>query len=232
MPSIEKRATQPDTRAFVTAETVDALAAKFAALIGDRRITKMHRYIRSEGSSPSVYAGLRPDHRGFSSAVNYTPGHGASVHLASKARGLEGAGFSIGRDTSETEEQVRKRYHDGALMDRRVDITYVELTGWPGSPARNDSIRIEYWNEYGVGQETILVFDDFNMIDEMFWEVKGDREREVSMWDEFCEFHKMHFEHPEHARNGRCESRQSTRAENLAALAHLAALAEAAPESV
>jgi hypothetical protein len=227
---IEKRAEQPDTRAFVTAETVDVLAAKFVALIGERRMTKMHRYIRSEGSSPSVYAGLRPDHRGYNGAVNVTPGQGASVRLASNARGLEGAGFSIGRDADETEEQVRKRYHDGAQMDRRTDITYVELTGWAGSPARNDSIRIEYWNEYGVGQETILVFDDIDMINELFWDVTGSKERQVCMWDEFCDAHGFHFEHPSHERNGQCKARKSTHAENLGVLALLAALAEAPPD--
>jgi hypothetical protein len=223
---IEKRAEMPDTRGFVVAETVDVLAAKFVALIGDRRITKMHRYIRSEGSSPSVYAGLRPDHRGYEDAVGHRKGQGAYVHLASRARGLEGAGFSIGRDATETEESMRKRYHDGAQADRRTDITYVELTGWPGSPARNDSIRIEYWNEYGVGQETILVFDDFDLIDELFWDVKGDRERQVCMWDSFCDNHELHYEHPAHRQNGQCVMRDATRAENLAVLAYLAARAE------
>lgn len=230
MLSIEKRAASRDTRGFVVAETVDVLAAKFHALIADRRITKMHRYIRSEGGSPSVYAGLRPDHQGFSGALTHTPGRGAGVHLASRARGLEGAGFSIGCDEDESEELMRKRYHDGAQGNRRVDITYVELTGWPGSPARDDSIRIEYWNRDGVGQETILVFDDFDLIDELFWEVKGDKERQVCMWDEFCDVHGLHYEHPSHERGSSCGHRKSTRAEDLTVLGLLAALAASQTE--
>lgn len=224
--SIEKRGQQPDTRGFVTAETVDVLAAKFVALIGDRRITKMHRYLGDSAGTPSVYAGLRPDHRGYEDAVGHRKGQGAYVHLTSRARGLESAGFSIGRDATETEESVRKRYHDGAQADRRTDITYVELTGWPGSPARNDSIRIEYWNENGVGQETILVFDDVDLIDELFWDITSDRIREVSMWESFCDNHEQHYAHPAHRRNGQCVMRDATRAENLAVLAYLAARAE------
>jgi hypothetical protein len=217
---IDKRCQRRDTRAFVTTETVDLLAEKMVGIIGDRRMTKMHRYLGERGGVPEVHAGLRVDHRAYGGGVNRTPGRSVGVYL--NGRGLAGVSFSVHLD-DETDEQVAERYHHPEkqwLGDRR-NITHVELRGWPGSPSREDSIRIEYWNDYGVGQETLIVFDDLDPIQEIAWDVKGDRERRVLLWDEFCDAHGLHFEHPDHQSAG-CKGRQSTRAEDLAMLAVLA----------
>lgn len=220
---IEKRCQQRDTSAFVVAETVDLLADKLVGIIGDRRMTKMHRYLGDHGGTPRLFAGQRPDHRANGGPVNRREGQSVTVYLASQARGLESVGIGIGLHESETEEQVRHRYHhpEEQWLGQRRDITLVQLDGWPGSPCRDDQIRIEYWNEHGVGQETILVFDDVDHIEEIAWHAKGDPERRVYMWDEFCDAHGLHFEHPDH-RAGACKGRQPTLAENLAVLAEIA----------
>lgn len=220
--SIEKRVAQRDTTAFVTPETVDLLADKLIGIIADRRMTKMHRYLGERSGQPRLFPGLRVDHRAHGGGVNKRPGVSASIYLTSAARSLEGVGFSIERD-DDTEEKVRHRYHhpEDEWLGQRRNITLVEMSGWPGSPGREDSVRIEFWNEHGVGQETLLVFDDIEPIQEIAWDVKGDRDRQVYLWDEFCETHGLHYEHPDHSYDG-CKGRKSTRAEDLAVLAVLA----------
>jgi hypothetical protein len=229
MSPIEKRCRQRNTNAFVVSVTVDLLAEKMVGIIGDRRMTKMHRYLGEQTGTPRLFPGLRVWHGGYGGAVNHRQGVGASVALASQTRSFEIVGFSIDRD-GETEEQVRERYHhpEKQWLGQRRDITFVELDGWPGEPGREDSIRVEYWNQHGVGQETLIVFDDLNLVQEIAWDVKGDRERQMWMLDEFCHTHGMHFEHPDHQASG-CKGRQSTRAEDLAVLAVLAQAKEGGP---
>lgn len=227
-PPIEKRCQGRHTRAFVTADTVDQLATKLVGIIADRRMTKMHRYLGERSGIPTVLAGLRVDRRASNGGVNIRPGQAVSVYLASQSRGLEGVSFGVHRD-DETEDGVAAKYHhpEKQWLGERREVTLVELDGWPGQPGRDDSVRIEYWNEHGVGQEIILAFDDLDPIQEIAWDVKGDRQRQVCMWDEFCDTHGLHFEHPDHADSG-CEGRQSTRAEDLAVLAVLALREDAA----
>lgn len=221
---IEKRAAMRDTCAFVTTETVDALAAKLIGMVGDRRMTMMRRYLGDHGGQPDVLAGLRIDRRGFE-PVSRREGRSVGIHLTP---GIYGLGFSVQRD-GETEAEVYERYHypEKHWLGRREDIVSVELRGWAGSPQRDDKIRIERWNQHGVGEEIIVVFDDVDLLEELAWDVKGDQVREVRMWDEFCDFHGFHYEHPSHERNGSCVGRAPTRAETLGVLlALLAALAE------
>lgn len=226
MMPIEKRCGHRDTNAFVTAETIDLLADKMVGIIADRRMVKMRRYLGDRPGIPDLRPGLRVWHEGYGGAVNHRPGVGASVALASERHPFESVGFSIGRD-DEDEAKMAERYHhpEKQWLGQRRDITFVQLDGRPGSPARDDQIRVEYWNEHGVGQETILVFDDIDWVEEIAWDVKGDRQRRVYMWDEFCEVHDLHFEHPDH-KPAACKGRSSTLAENLEVLAHLARLAE------
>lgn len=221
MLEIEKRVALRDTNAFVTPDTVDLLADKLIGIIADRRMTKMHRYLGDHGGRPRMFPGLRVDRQAYGDGVSRRPRQSASVYLAGRGRGLEGIGFSAWRE--EPEEKVARRYHhpEDEWLGQRRDITFVELDGWPGSPGREDSIRVEYWNENGVGQESLIVFDDIDLIDEIAWDVKGDRERRVYMWDAFCDEHGLHFEHPDHP-TGACDGRKSTRAEDLAVLSVLA----------
>lgn len=224
---IEKRCGLRDTNAFVTPETVDLLADKLIGIIADRRMTKMHRYLGDRDNRPRLFPGLRVDRRAYGDGVNRRPGQSVSVYLASQARGLEGVGFSAWDEEPEEKVAHRYRHPEEQWLGQRRDITFVELHGWPGSAGREDSIRVEYWNEHGVGQETLLVFDDIDVVEEIAWDVKGDRERQVYLWDEFCDVHGLHFEHPDHKGNG-CKGRQSTRAEDLAVIAYLAQINEEA----
>lgn len=224
MIDIEKRAQSRDTCAFVTLTTVDPLARKMIGLVGDRRVTMMRRYLGDHGGTADVMAGLRIDWRGFT-PVSHHPGRGVSIHLRP---GIYGLGFSVQRD-SDTEEGLRERYHhpERHWLGQRRDIVYVELRGCPGEPNREDGIRIERWNENGVGEEIIARFDDLDLLEELAWDIKGDKVREVHMWDEFCTVHGLHFEHHLHKRARACEGRPPTRGETLAALAANALKAEA-----
>ncbi|HZA71481.1 MAG TPA: hypothetical protein VE476_01065 [Propionibacteriaceae bacterium] len=224
MITIQRRAEMRDTCSFVTTETVDVLAEKLIGLADDRRITVVRRYLGDHGGAPTVLAGLRIDRRGRA-PVEHRRGQSVRIHLRP---GIESLGFSVQRD-SDTEEGLRERYHhpERHWLGRREDIVYVELRGWPGSPHREDCVRVERWNSNGVGEEIIAVFDDIDPVSELFWDTKGDKQREVHMWDEFCDAHGLHFEHPSHERNGSCMGRKSTRAEDLGVLALLVALADA-----
>jgi hypothetical protein len=223
--SIEKRAEMRDTCSFVTFMTVDVLARKLIGIVGDRRMTMARRYLGERGDSPTVKTGLRLNQRGYGPPVEHRLGRGVSIHLMP---GIEGIGFSVQRD-SDTEAELHERYHhpERHWLGRREDIVYVELRGWPGSPHREDAIRVERWNSHGVGEEIIVAFDDLDPVSELFWEIKGDKVREVHMWDAFCDSHGLHFEHPSHERNGQCKDRKSTRGEDLTVLGLLASIAEA-----
>lgn len=221
---IEKRCQQRDTHAFVTAETVDLLGAKMVGIVADRRMTKMHRYLGKQGGRPRLFPGLRVWKGGFGSPTTLRTGQSASICLASEHHRLEGVSFGVDRD-DETEARAAQRYHhpEQQWLGQRRDITLVELDGWPGSPGRDDSIRVEYWNSNGVGQETILVFDDLSLVQELAWDLKGDTQRRVYLDDEFCTVHAQHFEDPNHSwQPGTCERRPATLAENLTLLAAIA----------
>lgn len=219
---IHQRCAQHVTGAFVTPDTVDPLADKLIGIIGDRRITKVHRYLENITTALSVFPGLRLWRGGMDdSPIGRMPGRSVHVALAGHAHRFDSVGFSVDRD-GETEEQARQRYLDPEHWDHRRNLTAVRLTGWPGSPHPEDQIVIEYWNTNRVGQQTTYAFDDFDLLDELAWDIKGDSERQVHLWDEFCDGHKLHFEHPAHQRAG-CVGRQATLAENLAVLAYLAA---------
>lgn len=227
---IEKRCRQHHTRAWVAPETVDLLGQKMIGLVGDRRMTKAHRYLGEGRGTPELTAGLRVWHGGYGGPTTVRPGLSAGISFSSRRRLLEGIGFSV-REDSETEDQIAERYDhpERQWLGQRRDITLVELTGWPGEPSSDDSIRIEFWNEHGVGQETLIAFDDVNLVQELAWAVKGDKVREMHLDDEFCTSCGQHVEDPGHDWSGSCVRRRATLAENLALLAAFAAQKEAIP---
>lgn len=217
---IEKRCQQRHTRAFVVADTVDLLGQKMVGIVADRRMTKAHRYLGEGRGTPKLTAGLQVWHGGYGGPTTLRPGLSASISLANGRSLLEGIGFSI-RGESETEEQVADRYNhpERQWLGQRRDITLVELDGWPGEPRSDDLIRIEYWNEHGVGQETLLVFDDVDLVQELAWTVKRDKLREMHLDDEFCTRCGRHAEDPSHNwQPGSCVLRRATLRENLAML--------------
>jgi hypothetical protein len=224
MLTIDARAQRYDTNAFVTTETIDPLARKLIGIVGDRRMTKARRYLGDSGGVPDVYAGLRLERGGISGPVEHRSGEAVIIRLASRASGLQGISFGI-HVPGEDEAEVSRRYQhpENEWMGQRRNITYVELRGWPGNPRRDDHVRIEWWNEYGVGQEVIIVFDDVDLVDELARQIKGDPGPDAVLWDKaYCEAHDVHLQDPEHRRGG-CSIRPATLAEDLAALAQLAA---------
>lgn len=229
---IENRIGRRDTRAFVAPETVDVLADKLIGIVADRRMVLMHRYLDRPSSDPRLTVGVRVWHGGFGGAVTRRPGEGVGISLAAPTNRILGVSFSVGRH-GDGEDKVADRYRhpEKEWLQQRRDMTAVELNGWPGSPGREDRIRVEYWNDDGVGQETVLVFDDMDPVQEIAWDVKGDTERRHFMWNEFCDHHGLHYEHPDHPHNGQCKGRPSTRAEDLAVLAVLAERGEKGGEA-
>ncbi|QWF85757.1 hypothetical protein [Amycolatopsis sp. CA-230715] len=222
--SIARRCEKRRTWGFVAPDTVDALGEKMVGIIAERRMTKMHRYLGERAGRPTLYAGLRVWTGGVFPGVTIRPRQSASVALASHQRPIEGVSFRIGRDAL-TEDQLAQRYHRSGQqgLDERRDITMVELTGSPGAPSGDDSVRIEYWNENGVGQETIIAFDDSDPIQEIAFDVGDDKDHTSYFVNEFCTVHSRHFEDPDHVFLPRqCVFRTATLAESLTRLAHVA----------
>jgi hypothetical protein len=221
VPTAEQRCrSNRTTHAFVVADTVDALGEKMLGIVGDRRMTKMHRYL-TVTNTPRLSAGLRIARNEFGNAVLRLDRRAVSISLTGNGRLLEGIGFSVGPE-EETEEQAAMRFHSphDQWLGQRRDITLVDLTGWPGSPSHEDSIRIESWNSQGIGQETIVVFDDVDPVQEIAWTLKGDTERSVYLDNEFCTIHQQHYEDPIHTHQHQgCDLRTATLAENLRMLA-------------
>jgi hypothetical protein len=221
---IEKRCQQRHTVSFVTSETVDLLGEKMIGIVADRRMTKVHRYLGEDRGTPDVRPGLRVWKGGYGRPTTLRPGQSASVQLASRKYPFEGIGIGV-RMPNEDESTARDRYHhpEKNWLGERREITLVELDGFPGSPSSEDRIRVEYWNEHGVGQETTLVFDDLDPVQELFWDATGDKERRVYMDDEFCTAHELHLTDSQHTyRSDTCSTRRATLAENLRALAAIA----------
>lgn len=217
---IEQRCTRVTTRAFVTADTVDALADKMLGIIGDRRAIRLDQYLGDHAGIPELVPGQRVWHCGIGDPVRRTARQSMYVTLGSHIHGVKGVGFSIGHN-DDTEDDLIARYNSKQDPRARRDLTVVSLNGCPGEPRPKDNIRVEHWNKDGVGRATTLVFDDILVVEELAWDIKGDRERRVHLWDEYCDTHDMHVEHPEHPQRG-CSPRTATLAENLDVLAHLA----------
>jgi hypothetical protein len=228
MLTIQQRHQRRATSAFVAVDTVDLLADKLIKMIGERRTTLVRRYLGDAPGRPLIVSGLRLSHQGIGDPVTATTMQSVSVNLVNTWGNHQSVHFGVQR-AGETEAQVRDRYDNPAqhtVLHQRKDIIFVELVGWPGSPHQDDRVRIERWNASGVGEETTLAFDDINPVQEIAWEVQGDRERRVELWDEFCDTHRLHYEHPDHQRDAACLHRPATLAENLAVIAHLAHLNE------
>lgn len=223
MISIEERCKRRSFSGFVAPETIDLLAEKMFGIIGDRRMTKMHRYLGEQSGIPRLFPGLRVWTGGLGTSTTLHSGLFASISLANRSHPFESLGFSVYL-SDDSEEEAASRYHDSEKrwLGQRRDVTLVELRGWPGECGRDDQIRIEYWNSNGVGQEIIIVFDDVSPIQELAWDVKGDKERQSYMDEEFCTVHGLHYEDLAHSYSGfGCEFRPATLAENLKLLADL-----------
>lgn len=219
--SIRQRCRRRETSGFVVPETVDLLTDRLLEVVGDRRMTLMHRYLGERPGTPRLFAGYRLWHGGLGEPVSITTGRGVSVVLRGPGQRSHVVGFRVAPHV-ETEKQARDRYDNPGeqWLGQRREITFVEVRGWPHEPHPEDHVRVEHWNENGLGEETIVAFDDMDPVEEIAWDVKGDLERHVHMWREFCDEHGLHFEHPDHQRTA-CTGRRSTRAEDLAILAYL-----------
>ncbi len=140
-------------------DTVPLLGQRVINLLSwGRRMTVVSRYLEAE--SLDVKVGLTVDHEQGDRAISLrTEDHYASfgVHLAP---GIEGFSFAaFGSDGNATEAEVWKRYHSG---EKKREITTVELIGGGDGalgPGREDHITITYWNQHGVGRQTVVGFD-------------------------------------------------------------------------
>lgn len=178
LPLAERLSTR-DSLVFVAMDTVDALADRVLGIFGEgREVTRIHTYRHTVPKDPTdaqrenrglqsltVVTGLRlatldEVHGPIKRWESVSPvGKGLHIYLSPGL--LEGFGFGAYEYESATEEQVIARYHShvaGDTYSRRRNLTVVEIDGWPGSPNREDRIRIEHWNDHGVCSETLIAF--------------------------------------------------------------------------
>jgi hypothetical protein len=163
-------------RVFAALDTMPQIVERILAVVGDERImNKTATYVHSDGltdlSNLDHATGL---HKGGHAA--YPEGHhvwndkdqsGFVVYLTHNFGNLgtmEGFSANALAYNASTEKQVRDRHHKATaadadpIFDRRRDMTYIEITGRPGEPSRDDRIEIMDWNEHGVLRHTIITF--------------------------------------------------------------------------
>lgn len=140
-------------------DTVPLLARRVTNLLSwGRRMSVAHRFLTSEALD--LKAGLTVDHGQGDRAITFR----ADDHYASFSvyltPGLEGFSFAVfASDGNTTEEQVWKRYHSDG---RNSEITTVNMIGGGEgnrAPGKEDRITITYWNQRGVGRQTVVGFD-------------------------------------------------------------------------
>jgi hypothetical protein len=162
-------------RVFAAMDTMDQIAERVMAVVGQGRVMNTTwAYVHQDGLEDLRHlryaTGL---HMGGHAA--YPQGHhawrsedqaGFAVYLTHKSGSLgsmDGFGAGVMAYRAATEEQVRARFNqarapEATTHDRRSDITYLEITGRPGEPHRDDRIEVMDWNEHGVLRHTIITF--------------------------------------------------------------------------
>jgi hypothetical protein len=171
-PSIEERAKRQRLTVFAAKDTMPEIKRRIRNLIAaDREMVMMHRYLHRHGDrpvTPDLYVGLRVDHDARIPVEDWDHdatgkgwlGSGITVLLKPELRAF---GVSFHEKTwgtpIVTEDDVRKAFGRGQDVERK-NLTMVEFEGGTteSGESSKDSIRIEFWNEHGVGQEVVVKF--------------------------------------------------------------------------
>jgi hypothetical protein len=145
-----------DVTAMVAPDTIELLAKRVTTMLDHgRRITVARRYPHT-GQPPEITAGLiqvEPP-RLFNRPGDY-------ISLTVPLHPGSSSGFRFATDPADgaTEKDVWTAFHTGG--DHRRSMTQVRVVGGlaGNSPAANDKIVINFWNQDGVCRETVIVFD-------------------------------------------------------------------------
>ncbi|MEV2239570.1 hypothetical protein [Micromonospora sp. NPDC049891] len=153
--------------AMVALDTMPHLVTRIRNLLSHgRRITMTQRYTYVD-RPPEVTAGLTVDTRAYDGGISEhrrDDGH----HFGVRLRPGAGSGFGLSAyacDGNRTEAEAWKRYHAGKdatdVWAQRRNMTVVEIVGGlPGDgPARDDRLIVREWNDSGVCDERVIVFD-------------------------------------------------------------------------
>lgn len=157
--------TQRHVEVMLALDNFQAVADRIRNLVSSgRRIAMTQRYTGSP-HPPELYVGLTLDRRARGDGI-VEGGDDTGRHLMVYLTSLRGFGLSAyAHDGNTTEAEARERYRKGADSDdhwaRRRNLTVITINGGLGgdSPARDDSITIEHWNEHGVCDERVIGFD-------------------------------------------------------------------------
>ncbi|QKW15421.1 hypothetical protein [Verrucosispora sp. NA02020] len=157
-----------DVTCMAALDTMPHLVARVRNLLGHgRRMTVTQRYTYVD-QPPEVTTGLTLDTEARSGGIHESI-RDDSHHLGVNLRPGLMSGFSLSAyasDGNRTEAEAWKRYHaaesiSGDPLKRRRHMTRIDITGGlPGDgPARDDKLIISAWNDDGVCDERVVVFD-------------------------------------------------------------------------
>lgn len=162
------RFAQRSFRALVADDTFDPLVERVKAMLsGDRRMVLTHRYLHR--NELRTHVGLRLDtgDRYYDEDDNETYANTRDPFRVSENR--YGRGFSaslapgihfvaFATEGDKTERQMRAAWESRGTGSHHRPVTQVHVDGWADSPSREDRIEIEFWNEHGIGQSTLILF--------------------------------------------------------------------------
>lgn len=164
--TIAERNKHRDLYAFVATDTFDVIVERIRNLVESGRRMSIISWYDSTRATPDFKVGLTIDPEARDGGILITEGgyqgHRSLVYCLTP--GLDSFGISV-NETIGTEEQAAARWNADPkeLFSRRKDVTRVEITGgWSpdrDQQGRDDEIRIDRVNEYGVQHTTVIRFD-------------------------------------------------------------------------
>lgn len=169
---LAERVGKHDLHAFVALDTIDLLADHLTAIVGTgRRFSVFDQYVGDKPLSlwetgyrakTSLY--LSQETR-YESGIHrweqrcFPAGKGITFHCDPGIVAWGISAYDLAREKhNRTEDAAAAYYH--SRTERRTNVTLVRVDGWPSHPARSDRIFIEHWNEHGVCQETLVMFEE------------------------------------------------------------------------
>lgn len=211
--------THRDMNYFAAPDKIEELIERTKAVVGDRRMVVTSRYLDVGGSNHTEVKTAQIIDRSAASPVEVWDrvNRGIAFRLthATTGQGLGSFGFST--DRAKDQAEARAIYHGGG----RQEVTLVKINGWAHEHGHEDHIVIERWNQYGVGHETVIAFDDTDPVQELA--KKAGREGGQGMLDRsWCTLHDQHYEDPLHEWDRECHREPSTLVQDLRMLTDLA----------
>lgn len=151
LPPAGLRLAQPSAIVMAAPENIEQLRAHLAELVGDRRdVVVLTRSVNPAGADRIDT--LVPTQITDQGPVLWEDGAGIGLTLSfvGLAETLQVASWARDAD----EDTARHHYLDPT---RRVNLTRVDVSGWPRRPAAGDRIQVERWDARGTGTAITVV---------------------------------------------------------------------------